>query len=248
MEEEFCRAELRACIFFARVDGESGVLKDEAREFIVPAVDLRIFRGVNVSKRGGFYTGIETGVLIFAAPGEVNMFYDEPYYWPDVGFYTTGLDFGAKMEGGLVFLMAKYGLRMDVGIALIGASFGLEAGAEASLFSGCYRFFTGGPKDTTVDVSSGSSAAIMGLIVDINAEGALRFGKNFRLFAKAGIMIAPIDLPDNRWDEYEYIASADGLEPWVGDNDRHRYLLSKYGMDLDPFGLGARVGFSLNFN
>ena len=88
----------------------------------------------------------------------------------------------------------------------------------------------------------------MGLIVDLDAEAGLRFGKNFRLFAKVGVIIAPIDLPDNRWDEYEYIADADGLEPWVDDNERARYLLSQYGMDLDTVGLGGRVGFSMNFN
>ena len=33
-------------------------------DFIVPAVDIRIFRGVGVSRRGGFYTGVEVGTFI----------------------------------------------------------------------------------------------------------------------------------------------------------------------------------------
>ncbi|KPJ86656.1 MAG: hypothetical protein AMS17_11435 [Spirochaetes bacterium DG_61] len=107
----------------------------------------------------------------------------------------------------------------------------------------------GDPKDTNVEVKSGSSAAIMGLIVDLNGEGAIRLGKNFRFFLKAGFIIAPIELPDNRWDEYQWVAVDDsGGATWITDEDRQRYLLSQYRVSLDAFGFGARVGFALNFD
>jgi hypothetical protein len=154
------------------------------------------------------------------------------------------------MDGGLVFLMSRYGLRIDLGVSLIGISLGLDLGAGASLFSGGYRFYVGSdPDNTTVDVGSGSSSAIMGLIVDGNAEAAIRLGKNFRIFAKAGVVISPIGLPDNRWNEYRHVAEADQLEePWVTDEDRQKYLLSQYRLELNPFALNARVGFALNFD
>ncbi|GAG04888.1 unnamed protein product, partial [marine sediment metagenome] len=119
--------------FFARVEGgDYGVLSDDARRFMVPAIDLRIMSGKNVSKRGGFYTGVETGVLIFMG-GEGQPFYDEPDYWhygtgtPTFGG-TIPINFNASMDGGLVFLMAKYGLRADLGVSLIGISLGFEMG------------------------------------------------------------------------------------------------------------------------
>jgi hypothetical protein len=238
--------------FQARVEGGNyGVLTDENRKFFVPAMDLRIFRGVNVSKRGGFYTGIETGVLIFVNPTEESRFYDKPFYWPDKGS-NPPLSFDAKMNGGLVFLMAKYGLRADIGIALIGVSVGLEAGAGGTLFAGGYEFYTGPPDDPIVKVGSGSANAILGLIVDLNGEGAIRLGKNFRFFLKAGFVIAPIGLPENRWDEYEWIAQEDQStgypSPNISPEDRQRYLLSQYRLELEPFGFGARVGFALNFD
>jgi CubicO group peptidase (beta-lactamase class C family) len=238
-------------LFSARVDGP-GSIGDDQSQFLVPAIDLRIMRGVNVSKRGGFFTGIETGVLVFTNIGGGAQFSDTVFY-PEfnAGLGTTlPLDFGATMDGGLVFLMSRYGLRIDLGVSLIGISLGLDLGAGASLFSGGYRFYVGSdPDNTIVDVGSGSSAAIMGLIVDGNAEAALRLGKNFRIFAKAGAIISPIALPDIRRDEYRYIAEADfNNEPWVTPEDRQRYLLSQYRLELNAFALSARVGFALNFD
>ncbi len=229
--------------FSARVEGGNyDFLSDDARRFMVPAIDLRIMSGKNVSKRGGFYTGVETGVLIFMG-GEGQEFYDEPYYWAGTPPGPYPLTFNASIDGGLVFLMAKYGLRADIGVSLIGISLGFEMGAGASLFSGGYRFTTG----DWIEVGSGSSSATMGLIVDANAEAALRLGKNFRLFVKAGAIIAPIGLPDNRWSDYQWVPEQDTAGD-VSQEDRQRYLLSQYSLDLDAFAFGARAGFALNFN
>jgi hypothetical protein len=148
------------------------------------------------------------------------------------------------MDGGLVFLMAKYGLRADIGVSLIGFSLGFEMGAGASLFSGGYRFISN--DYDWVEVSSGSSAATMGLIVDANAEAALRLGKNFRLFVKVGAIIAPIGLPDNQSQDYQYIPENDAGTTTA--EEIQRYLLSQYSLELNAFGFGARAGFALNFN
>ncbi len=237
--------------FTARVEGgDYGVLLDDTRRFMVPAIDLRIMSGKNVSKRGGFYTGVETGVLIFMG-GEGQPFNDQQdYYYSDgdnaipvPGSMSVPLNFNASIDGGIVFLMAKYGLRADIGVSLIGISLGFEMGAGASLFSGGYQFST----SDWVEVGSGSSAATMGLIVDANAEAALRLGKNFRLFVKAGAIIAPIGLPDNQWSEYHWVPEKDDGSP-AWDEERQRYLLSQYSLNLNAFAFGARAGFALNFN
>ncbi len=245
-KRSFASPSYGVALFFASVEGGNySVLPDDSRRFLVPTIDLRIMSGKNISKRGGFYTGVETGVLIFMG-GEGQPFYDEPDYWGLTSPGPTPLNFNASMDGGLVFLMAKYGMRADIGVSLIGISLGFEMGAGASLFSGGYRF-TSNDYDW-VEVSSGSSAATMGLIVDANAEAALRLGKNFRLFVKAGAIIAPIGLPDNQWDEYQRVPENDLVFGDVSAEEKQRYLLSQYDLELNAFGFGARAGFALNFN
>lgn len=244
-KRDFAAPSYGIALFTARVEGP-GMMGDES--FRVPAIDLRIMRGINVSKRGGFFVGIETGVLVFMNLGDGAQFSASPNYWPTNTPYN--LNFGATMDGGLVFLMSRYGLRLDLGVSLIGISLGLDLGAGASLFSGGYKFYNGSsPENSTVEVSSGSSSAIMGLIVDVNAEAAVRFGKNFRIFVKVGAIIAPIGLPDSRWGEYDYIAEQEAAGSFVPtDDDIQKYLLSQYRLELNAFALDARVGFSLNFD
>lgn len=236
--------------FQAKVDGP-GTLGDDESKLPIWAIDLRIMRGINVSKRGGFFAGVETGVLVFTHLGRSE--FSDSIWYPE---YSGGtgmdfpLDFGVLMDGGLVFLMSRYGLRIDLGVSLIGLSLGLDIGAGASLFSGGYMFYVGDDPDSpTVDVWSGSSGAIMGLIVDGNVEAALRLGKNFRIFVKAGAIVSPIALPELKRDEYRYIAEADyNNESWVTDEDRQKYLLSQYRLALDLFALDVRIGFALNFD
>lgn len=40
----------------------------------LPGIDLRLFRGVNVSKRGGFFAGVEVGTLFFGMPEDAKTF------------------------------------------------------------------------------------------------------------------------------------------------------------------------------
>ena len=95
----------------------------------LPGIDLRLFRGVNVSKRGGFFAGVEVGTLFFVAPEDASSFTDS---YPGVNDYTVKLDTIMAM----VFLMAKYGYRLDLGIALGGISVGWEMGIGACIAQG----------------------------------------------------------------------------------------------------------------
>lgn len=140
---------------------------------------------------------MEAGVL-FLSP-----FADVPFYEP-----TLGENMYLSYTGGLVFLMAKYGLRLDIGLAIFGVSLGLEMGMGGTLFAGGFDLYTGSKDDRTSDVSWGASAAIMGLIMDVSSEAALRLGKNLRLFTKLGVMAAPLSVPEQQgWKDYWYDSS-----------------------------------------
>ncbi|MFW6138405.1 MAG: hypothetical protein ACOC7U_04445 [Spirochaetota bacterium] len=247
--------------------GHPETIQDEEREMPATAMDLRIFRGVNVSRRGGFYTGVEAG-LLFLAP-----FVQPAFYEP-----TLGEDMYFEYNGGLVFLMAKYGLRADIGISLVGISLGLELGMGETLFAGGFNLYTGSQDDRTGEVGWGSDAATMGLILDVAGEGAIRLGKNFRLIAKLGVMAAPLFTPGNTaredydvwydstnnvtmispvWDQYAY--AYDELIDTNPDNkdqsfidkygewEAKRAILSRYNVEIEPWALDMRVGFALNF-
>jgi len=243
-------------LFKGRLEGGwynwENAIPDEDRNFPATAMEFRIFRGVNVSKRGGFYTGVETGVLFFSPFADVK--WDEP---------TIG-EMHLEYTGGLVFLMAKYGLRLDIGLAIFGVSLGAELGMGGTLFAGGFEFYTGSREDRFASYGWGTSMANMGLIMDTALEGALRLGKNFRLVTKLGFMGAPISVPESRgWEEYSVWSDENGNvvvypswavnEPNFGGitdpNDREfqRGVMSTYDVELDPFALDFRFGFVLNF-
>lgn len=239
-----------AALFHARLEGGWSMpnnVSDDQREFPATAVDLRIFRGVNVSKRGGFYTGVEAGVLFLQPFGEIT--FDEP---------NLGQKMGLMYNGGLVFLMAKYGLRVDIGIALFGISLGAELGMGGTLFAGGFEFYTGSKEDPDVQEGYGSDKAAMGLILDTAAEAAIRLGKNFRLVTKVGVMAAPIPSPENdeknnyffddQGNAYNvYDPNAGTTESALTGDEYARAVMSQYRVQIDPFALDLRIGFVLNF-
>ncbi len=213
-------------------------------DFRVPAVDVRIFKGTNVSRRGGFYTGVEVGALIFI-PSFDETFHDDVIIFdpdssgPPVGEYHDSYDFTVEVNGGSVFIMMKYGLRLDLGVSLFGLSAGFEFGAGAALQAGGYRIMT-----DIAEEDYGSEEVSMNLIVEPTVELALRLGRNFRLIAKAGVIVLP---PIFRMEEPidSYIIN-DGFENTL--EEYRRYALQGYKIDLNTVGYDARVGFALNFN
>ena len=236
-------------LFHGRLGGgwyAQNPIPDEDRKFPITALDFRIFRGVNVSKRGGFYTGVETGVLFLQNFEEIT--FNEP---------TIG-DMHLRYNGGLVYLMAKYGLGIDVGISLIGITLGAEMGMGGTLFAGGFDFYTGSKDDPDVEEGYGTDAASLSLVLDVAGMAALRLGKNFRLFAKAGIMAAPISVPARKgYEEYYYgydqnTSSYGWFYAWDGtlitsEDDIKRAVMSQYEVRIDAFAIDMRVGFVLNF-
>jgi hypothetical protein len=214
--------------------------------FLAPAADLRIFRGVNVSKRGGFYTGLETGVFIFLPFS--HSFTDPSVSVNDAPQGTLNnlgaLNFKVSPYGGVVFLMAKYGLRMDVGTSKAGLSAGLELGAGGSIYAGGFDLWMG-PKDNPVYEAAGTSDTTkMSLLLDASAEGAFRVGKNFRMFAKGSVIVAPVIFERRAFP----IVVGNGVNDDGVNSVLMPYALNNYELELRPFVYDLRVGFIVNFD
>ena len=90
----------------------------------------------------------------------------------------------------------------------------------------------------------GAEGVSMNLIVEPTLELALRLGRNFRLIAKAGVIILP---PIFRMEEpIDSYIIGDGQ---VNTPEEYRkYALQGYKIDLNTVGYDARIGFALNFN
>jgi hypothetical protein len=210
-------------------------------EYLVPVVDLRIFRGVYVSRRGGFYTGVEVGTLILVPLSSKG--FSDTVIVDDISApytYNSGLyDFNVEVSGGAVFVMMKYGLRYDFGTSLLGFSVGFELGSGVALQTSGYRIVT-----ETAEEDSGSDEIAFNLIVEPSVEFGVRMGRNFRFLAKAGVIVMPSIVQHDKM--YDNSVLNDGGTN--SDEDYLRYALQGYEVELGTVGFGARVGFALNFN
>jgi len=196
----------------------------------LPGIDLRLFRGVNVSKRGGFFAGVEVGTLFFVAPEDAASFQDS---------YTGAGDYTVEMEAILanVFLLAKYGYRLDLGISLMGISLGWEMGIGACIAQGGLDFKTQIGNDYG-STSFSSESMGLGVMLDTALEAAVRLGKNFRLIARLGAMLTP-----------PAFSGSDTSEFWNmgGTYNSSDALLTRYQISQHPVIPTARLGFILNY-
>jgi len=216
-------------------------------EILVTAADLRVFRGVNVSKKNGFYTGVEAGAFIFLPVA--HSFSDDvtvmdPDYMPAPPWVSGPIDFKAAPYGGLFFLMAKYGLRTDVGKQKKGFGAGLELGAGGSIYTGGFDLWMGDKENPSAKADAGSTETKISLIVDASAEGSFRVGKNSRLFAKGSVMIMPLTFEGGQ------LSSVTVMNDGVSNTNLQyfEYALRNYELEYLPFVYGLRVGFTLSFD
>ncbi len=204
----------------------------------LPGIDLRLFRGVNVAKRGGFFAGAEVGTLFFLTPEKASSFTDN---YPGVEEYTVNIDTIMAM----VFLMAKYGYRLELGMALGGVSVGWEMGIGARLAQGYLGLET--HLDDGAGIESWGSKEFygdgmgLGVILDTALEAAIRLGKNFRIFARLGAMLTPPvftsgDSEGHFWDLLGTATYNDAAD-----------LTDRYQVDTAPIIPTIRVGFILNY-
>jgi hypothetical protein len=213
--------------------------------FLAPAVDLRVFRGVTVSKDGRFYTGLETGAFVFLPFShsftDPNVQVDDT---PDGGVVNDlgDLEFKVSPYGGIAFLTAKYGFRTDVG-ASKAVSVGLELGAGGTVYAGGFDIWMGDKDDPTYEAAGTSDTTRLSFLLDASAEGAFRVGKGGRMFLKGSVIYSPV------------IFEMSSFPPLVGngviDSDLGAlttYALNNYELELRPFVYDLRVGFIVNFD
>jgi hypothetical protein len=176
----------------------------------MPGLELRIFNGMNVAKRGGFYTGYEVGTFFFGTKSD-----------------TLTLNAGGQvyLEGmaATVFLLSKYGYRLDLGLKAAGLSVGAELGIGGQMNIGGIDVYNA---DTDQSVSADSQIPFS-VMLDAAAEGAFRFGQNFRIFARVGASLLP-PMFDGSWND----------PASVGEY---------FSITMTPVIISARLGFALNY-
>jgi hypothetical protein len=234
-------------------EGVTSNLADNEKEYYTPALDLRIFRGINITKSAGFFWGLEAGAAVFL-PCEESFDADvtvNDTVGPYTGSYNNVLDsgidtFNVTFYGGTVFLMLKYGYRLEFGSPKLGFSAGLHLGTGASLFSGGYDVYAGSRENPVAEGGYGTSKTTLDIATDISVELALRIRTNFRLFAAAGMLMTPFEIGDEKRTS---IPGSEVLNDPAPTNEEYlEYALNTYEVDVDGFGFSMRAGFSLNFN
>ncbi len=189
----------------------------------LPGADIRLFTGKNVTKRGGFYTGVETGALVFPLPLDDQLSSMKDSSGNDVQLTTE--QFIAS-----VFLLAKYGYRLDLGFKLFGISLGAEAGIGARIASGFFTLYGNKGTSSKASIDMGYEASYMSMMLDAAVEAAIRIGPNFRLVGKLGGMLTP-----------PYIMSD------YSDTDTSGGVLDGFDVESEPYLLTARVGFIVSY-
>ncbi len=199
---------------------ENGISFEDT--IFLPGLDIRLFTGKNVAKRGGFFTGIETGALMFFLPPDDQL---------------SGVDdikVSSDLFIGTVFMLAKYGYRMDLGFKLFGLSLGWEMGIGARIASGYYEL-SGVRDETGGTIETGYEASYMSMMLDSAVEGAIRLGPNFRFVAKLGAMLTPPLLEMNdETGEYE------------GETPSYDFM-DYIDLESEPYIITGRVGFIMNY-
>lgn len=195
----------------------------DTQQVFLTGMDVRVFNGKNITKRGGFYTGVETGALIFPLPLDGQLSSMKSNTSTDVSLTTD--QFLAS-----VFLMAKYGYRLDLGFKLFGISLGAEAGIGARIASGFFTLYGSDGTDSG-EIDMGYEASYMSMILDAAVEAAIRLGPNFRLVGKIGGIITP---------PYLSTDYADTTTPFPAP-------LTGFDFESDPFLLSVRLGFIMSY-
>ena len=227
----------------AELAGVTGSFVDEG--LFTPAIDMRFFIGKSVLEHGGFYSGVESGILVFVPPpmGWGATYTDTVLITPTISLpRTESYEFHVRCSGAFAFLMAKYGYRFDTGMSLYGVSMGLELGTGVGFYDGSIRLYAGDRNDSGMDVDYGRDRSVMSLIVDAAWEASLRLGPNFRVFGKLGLVLLPLQFPTREQGEIETLTNPTSTEEYI------RYALQRYTVEIDTLAYDIRFGFALSFN
>lgn len=208
---------------------------DVSNTIIMPGIDIRLFNGKNVTKRGGFYTGTEIGLIMFFG-GDAE--FEDTYYGTTAGSVTYNI-VNSDSFIGTVFVLAKYGYRLDLGVKLFGVSLGWEMGIGARIASGNfdYKANIGGHE---VSISDGYETTAMSMILDTAVEASVRLGTNLRFVGKVGMLLTPpfVDISTST-------APASDLN--TVEYDEAEEIIGRYDVEGFPVITTVRVGFIVSY-
>ena len=221
------------------VTGEEGGYEED---IWVPGLDLRIFMGTNVTKRAGFFYGLEVGTLVFFTPEDGETIEDT---WTGIGTvdYTMNMSYSA----GMVFALAKYGYRLDLGISALGVSLGAELGMGVRIGNGYLELemTDHGATDAYASRDWDAGGGSMDLVLDGALEAAVRLGRNFRLIARVGALVTPSFLIEETGQE-AWWNNKDSI-PSVSEQADAEALVARYDVEVLPVIVTGRLGFALNY-
>ncbi len=194
--------------------------KNNSQTVYLPGADVRLFTGKNITKRGGFYTGVETGALVFPLPLNDQL-------TPMKSSSDTDVTLSTDQFIASVFVLAKYGYRLDLGFKFFGISLGAEAGIGARIASGFFDL-SGADGTNSDTLSIGYETSYMSMMLDAAVEAAIRIGPNFRLVGKLGGMLTPPYL-------------------MTDDTTSEPAPLANFDVESQPFLVSARLGFIMSY-
>ena len=207
---------------------------DTSNTVLMPGIDIRLFNGKNITKKGGFYTGTEVGlIMFFSSDAEFSDSYTDANT-DSVNYNIVNSDSFI----GTVFVLAKYGYRLDLGIKLFGISLGAEMGIGARIASGNFDFKAdiGGDNGSR---SGSYDTTAMSMILDTAVEGSVRLGTSLRFVAKVGVMLTP---PLINIDDLGTAVVVNPIAPGGADD-----ILENYNVQSSPLITTARVGFIVSY-
>ncbi len=200
---------------------------------LMPGIDIRLFTGNNVTKRGGFYSGTEIGLITFLSIDEG---FEDTYYGLDSGSVTYNV-VNSDSFIGTVFALAKYGYRLDLGVSFFGISLGWEMGIGARIASGNFDY-SAVIGDNEGSRSEGYDTSAISMMLDTAVEASVRLGTSLRFVAKLGALLTPplIDIRSN------YAGISD---PTTDDNAGA--IINSYDVESFPVIATGRVGFIISY-
>jgi hypothetical protein len=244
LEPGFGAVLLHASVHTKGLPGIASAIRDE--DMWLTAVDLRVFRGVALSKGGPFYTGLEAGTFIFlpiAKTLDDSVTVADPDYIPIPPWVSGAYSFEVAPYGGIVFLMAKYGVRKDVQKSKSKLGGGLELGVGGTLYSGGFDVSSEELYDT--ETKTGSSDAKVGPVFEAAAEGTIRIREAVRLSLKGSFLYMPLP-PSEKQGPYDVVTDPDTNART--DQEYAWYALENYAVEFDPYVFGLRFGIILEFD
>jgi hypothetical protein len=212
-----------------------GLDNSSSNTILMPGIDIRLFNGKNITKRGGFYSGTEVGVLIFFSS---DTGFQDTYNGATTGTVTYDI-INSDSFIGTVFVLGKYGYRLDLGVKLFGISLGWEMGMGVRIAVGNYDY-----KTSIGAVNTASSAGVatpdMTMMLDTAVEATVRVGTNLRFLARVGIILTPPFIDING-------TSSPVPDVTTVDSTEADTILNSYSIESSPVFATVRVGLIVSY-